>query len=255
VTARRVPRTDSTHYSYSWYADRAIAESFDEKRFGGPIGRVIADAQEAVIAGFLDPLSGKTVLDVGTGTGRAALALARRGARVTGVDASAEMLAVAVRRSQQAGLAVTFAQDDAHALHAEARSFDDAVCLRVLMHASDWRRCLAELCRVARQRIVFDYPALASVAALESYSRRVVKTCGFRVEPYRVFSDAQIKAALAANGFEMTHSHRQFVLPIALHKRVGSPALTARVERAFARTGVTSLVGSPVTVAARRCAS
>lgn len=255
MSPRYGSRTKSTHYSYSWYADSATAESFDEKRFGGPIGRLIADGQEAVIAGFLDPLAGRTVLDVGTGTGRAAIALARRGARVTGIDASAEMLAVAVRRAREAGVLVSFAQDDAHALQAAAKSFDDVVCLRVLMHAPDWRRCLGELCRVSRNRIVFDYPAMASAAALESWSRRIVKTFGGRVEAYRVLSDAQIKAALAANGFELTSVHRLFVLPIALHKRMGSPALTSRVERVFARIGLTALVGSPVTVAARRCAS
>jgi ubiquinone/menaquinone biosynthesis C-methylase UbiE len=94
------PRAD--HYSYSVYADPAMAEAFDTLRFSGPIGRLIAETQERVIAGFLEPVTGQTILDVGTGTGRAALALAVRGAHVTGVDASAEMLAVAERRARAA---------------------------------------------------------------------------------------------------------------------------------------------------------
>ena len=45
------------------------------------------------------------MLDVGTGTGRAAIALAKRGAMVTGVDASAEMLARrAAARAADAGV-------------------------------------------------------------------------------------------------------------------------------------------------------
>ena len=91
------PRPD--HYSYAMYADPAMAERFEGLRFSGPIGRMIATTQEQVIASFLDPIVGRSVLDVGTGTGRGAIALARRGARVTGVDASAEMLEVARRRS------------------------------------------------------------------------------------------------------------------------------------------------------------
>src|SRR6185436_16323878 len=87
------------HYSYAVYADPAMAERFDAMRFSGPIGRLIADTQEQQIAAFLAPLEGRRVLDVGTGTGRAAIALARRGAIVTGVDASAEMLQVAARRA------------------------------------------------------------------------------------------------------------------------------------------------------------
>ena len=90
------------HYSYSMYADPAMAEAFEGMRFSGPIGRLIATSQEQVIASFLDPVAGRTVLDVGTGTGRAAIALARRGAIVTGVDASAEMLAVARRNADAA---------------------------------------------------------------------------------------------------------------------------------------------------------
>ena len=95
------PRGD--HYSYAVYADPAMAASFEGRRFSGPIGKLIADAQEAVIARFLAPIPGRTILDVGTGTGRAAIALARRGAIVTGVDASKEMLAVArLRAAEQA---------------------------------------------------------------------------------------------------------------------------------------------------------
>jgi SAM-dependent methyltransferase len=195
------------------------------------------------------------VLDVGTGTGRAAIALAARGARVTGVDASGEMLAVAERRAKDAGVRVTFTPGDAHDLAFPDRSFDAAICLRVLMHTPDWRRSLGELCRVARERIVFDYPALVSAAALQAAARHAVHAAGGRVEAYRVLADRAVTAALGTNGFRISDSHRQFVLPIALHKRLNSAAATGRIEGALARAGLTRLLGSPVTVVADRCAS
>jgi 2-polyprenyl-3-methyl-5-hydroxy-6-metoxy-1,4-benzoquinol methylase len=247
------PRSD--HYSYSVYADPAMAEAFDVLRFSGPIGRLIAETQEQVIAGFLAPVAGRTVLDVGTGTGRAALALAARGAHVTGVDASAEMLAVAERRASAQKLAVTFTQGDAHDLGFPGQSFDAVVCLRVLMHTPDWRRSLAELCRVSRDRVVFDYPALSSAASLQALTRHIAHAVGSRVEAYRVFSDRSVRAALAAAGFRVVDTHRQFVLPIALHKLVNSARATERVEGALARVRLTRLLGSPVTVVAERCAS
>jgi SAM-dependent methyltransferase len=253
VSAPRPSRTD--HYSYSVYADPATAEAFDTLRFGGPIGRLVAETQERVIASFLAPVSGRTVLDVGTGTGRAAIALATRGARVTGVDASAEMLVVARRRAKEAGVEIAFGPGDAHDLDCPDRSFDAVICLRVLMHTPDWRQSLAELCRVASRHVVFDYPALLSTAALQAFSRRIGSTLGMRVESYRVFSDRVVHKALAANGFRVSNVHRQFALPIALHKRVNSAAATARVEGMLARAGLTRLVGSPVTVVAERCAS
>jgi len=246
------PRVRADHYSYTVYADPAMADAFDALRFSGPIGRLVAEEQEAAIAGFLEPVRGRAVLDVGTGTGRAAIALAARGAEVTGVDASAEMLAVAERRAKAAGVVVRFGGGDAHALAFPDRSFDAVVCLRVLMHTPDWRRSLGELCRTSRTQVVFDYPALSSAAALQSSARHVAQRFGARVEAYRVFSDAAIRSALASHGFRVAGSHRQFVLPIALHKAVNSAAWTTRVEGALERAGLMRRLGSPVTVVAHR---
>ena len=276
------------HYSYAVYADSAMAERFDAMRFSGPIGRLIAETQEEQIAAFLAPLEGRRVLDVGTGTGRAAIALARRGAVVMGVDASAEMLAVAQRRAAELGVrswfdpnegqaavrpdpglasvgvkprpdpqpgAVTFARGDAHRLDFPDRSFDAVVCLRVLMHTPDWRQSLRELCRVAGQRVVFDYPSLYSVAAIQAMVRRVTHIFDPSVEAYHVFSAPAIARVLRDAGFRVAGEHRQFVLPIALHKRMNSEAATRRVEGAMARAGLLRLFGSPVTVVAERCAS
>jgi 2-polyprenyl-3-methyl-5-hydroxy-6-metoxy-1,4-benzoquinol methylase len=240
------------HYSYTVYADPTMAERFDELRFSGPIGRMIAEAQEERIAAFLAPVERRRILDVGTGTGRAAIALARRGATVTGVDASAEMLDVAGRRAREASVAVTFLRGDAHALEFPDRSFDAVVCLRVLMHTPDWRRSLDELCRVAADRVVFDYPARWSAAAVQAAVRRVTHLLNPKVEAYRVFSPREIARVLAARGFIVVDEHRQFVLPIALHKRLGSEAWTRRVERGLERIGLMRRVGSPVTVVAER---
>lgn len=249
------PEARSGHYSYSVYADPAMAERFDALRFSGPIGRLLADTQERVIAGFLAPLENLTILDVGTGTGRAAIALAARGARVTGVDASAGMLAVAERRAREAGVAVSFRRGDAHGLEFPDRAFDAVVCLRVLMHTPDWRRSLAELCRVASGRVVFDYPAASSLAALQAGTRQVTQALGANVEAYRVFRQRAIASVLERAGFRIVDTHRQFVLPIAVHKRLGSAKATTAIEGALARMGLCRVFGSPVTVVAERCAS
>ena len=247
------PRSD--HYSYQLYADPQMAEAFEGMRFSGPVGRLIAEQQAQVIANFLDPIAGRQILDVGTGTGRGAIALAARGARLTGVDASAEMLAVARRRAQETGVQVEFAQGDAHGLAYPDRSFDAVVCLRVLMHTPDWRQSLGELCRVANQHVLFDYPALMSAAAIQSAARRLANAAGGNTEAYRVFADSAVRSTLRANGFQITGIDRLFVLPIAFHKKIGSAAATTRLERLFRHVGLNWLLGSPVTVVAERCAS
>ncbi len=61
-----------------------------------------------------EPLDGRTVLDVGTGTGRLALHLAPRARRVLGIDTDAGALVEARRRAHRAGLAnVVFVVADA----------------------------------------------------------------------------------------------------------------------------------------------
>jgi len=232
-----------------------MAEAFDGMRFSGPIGRLVAESQERVILDFLEPVRGLRVLDVGTGTGRGALVLASRGAEVIGVDASAEMLAVAKRRAAAARLDITFVEGDAHRLAYEDRSFEIVMCLRVLMHTPDWRQSLAELCRVSRNRVVLDYPALVSAAALQSAARRMANMAGGHTEAYRVFADRAVRATLRTHGFEIQRSNRQFVMPIALHKRMGSAGFSRAVEGALRKTGLNWLLGSPVTVLAERCAS
>jgi SAM-dependent methyltransferase len=241
------------HYSYTVYADPAMADRFDAMRFSGPVGTLLAESQERVLTEFLGAVEGRRILDVGTGTGRAALAIARRGAEVVGIDASAEMLRVARARAEAQQARVTFDTGDAHQLAFPDRSFSAAVSLRVLMHTPDWRRCLAELCRVSQERVVFDYPAAASAAALQSAGRHLLARLGSRVEAYRVMRGGAIRAALRASGFEVERVHKQFVLPIALHKAVNSRAFTLAVEDALAAVGLLRLFGSPVTVVAVRC--
>jgi SAM-dependent methyltransferase len=197
-------------------------------------------------------VKGRRVLDVGTGTGRAAIGLAEAGAIVTGIDASVEMLTVAATRAAAAGLNVTFERGDAHALPVADGSVDAAVCLRVLMHAIDWKQCVAELCRVSRWRVVADFPALGSFAAIESGGRRLVNALGGRTEAYRVMAERDVIAAFASRGFRVVSVRRQFVLPIAFHKAVGQLPVTKGVERMLKNLGLLRLLGSPVTMVAER---
>lgn len=243
------------HYSYAAYADPAMAAGFDAKRFGGPIGQMLLEDQERVLATFLGDVSGRRVLDVGTGTGRAAIALSKRGALVTGIDASNEMLNVARRRASDTGLSIDFAEGDAHALAFLDRSFDSVVCLRLLMHVPDWRRSLSELCRVSAHRLVIDFPSYGSLAIAQAVWRRFAASLGQNVEAYRVLRQRALAQELQRHGFQVTATHKQFVLPIAAHKLIGSPGFTRAIEGTLAGIGVLRLAGSPVTIAADRCAS
>jgi SAM-dependent methyltransferase len=64
---------------------------------------------------FAQAKPGMAVLDVGCGTGFTSLALAQAGAKVTGVDISKPMLALARERAAKAGLDIAFIEADASA--------------------------------------------------------------------------------------------------------------------------------------------
>ena len=123
------------------------------------------------------------------------------------------------------------------------------------MHVPDWRKALGELCRVTRHRLVFDYPAIASAAALQVMWRKAAVAMGRNVEAYRVFRASDVSRELDRHGFRITATHKQFVLPIALHKVIGSAGFTRNLERVLASAGLLEVAGSPVTIAADRCAS
>jgi len=248
----RPPSDGRDHYSYTHYADQSVAEGFDALRFSGDVGRFLLEQQADLMTSALAPLAGRRIADIGTGTGRAAIGLARHGAVVVGFDASAEMLGVARSRATQAGVRVQFAVGDAHAVPLADREVDAAVCLRVLMHAIDWRRCVAELCRISKWRVVFDVPSASSAAAIESAVRRVRLRRGHKVEAYRVFSEREIASALHDAGFRVVDIRRQFVLPVAFHKSVGHFGLTRQLERGLEAVGALRLFGSPLTVVAER---
>lgn len=90
------------------------------------------------------------VLDVGCGTGNAALRAAQAGARVVGVDLTPELLDEAARLAEQIGVDVQWVEGDAEALPVEDASFDVVVSVFGCMFAPRHRVAAAELARVLR---------------------------------------------------------------------------------------------------------
>lgn len=96
-------------------------------------------------------LSGKRVLDVGTGGGILAESMARAGARVTGIDMGEAPLAVAVLHAEESGLAIEYRKISAEELAAEfPGEFDVVTCMEVLEHVPDPASTIAACARLAK---------------------------------------------------------------------------------------------------------
>ena len=113
------------------------------------IGTQIQIVSELMIEA-LDVHSNERVLDVATGSGNAALAAARRGCDVIGVDYVPSLLARARRRADAEGLPAEFVEGDAEALPFRDGRFDVVSSVFGAMFAPDQERTASELARVCR---------------------------------------------------------------------------------------------------------
>ncbi|MDE1895799.1 MAG: bifunctional 2-polyprenyl-6-hydroxyphenol methylase/3-demethylubiquinol 3-O-methyltransferase UbiG [Rhodospirillales bacterium] len=85
------------------------------------------------------------LLDVGCGAGLLAEALAREGFSVTGLDAGAEVIAVARDHSEEEGLNLTYRQGTAEELATEGVKFPVITALEIIEHVADPAAFLASL--------------------------------------------------------------------------------------------------------------
>ncbi|HYD95949.1 MAG TPA: bifunctional 2-polyprenyl-6-hydroxyphenol methylase/3-demethylubiquinol 3-O-methyltransferase UbiG [Noviherbaspirillum sp.] len=84
------------------------------------------------------PLAGKNVVDIGCGGGILAESMARKGAKVTGIDLSEKALKVADLHSLESGVQVRYEMISAEQLAArEPASFDVVTCMEMLEHVPD----------------------------------------------------------------------------------------------------------------------
>jgi demethylmenaquinone methyltransferase/2-methoxy-6-polyprenyl-1,4-benzoquinol methylase len=127
----------------------------------------------------VDPRPGQSILDVATGTGMVARALAARGATVTALDQSEAMLATA-KTSLPAALEglVTFVTGQAEHLPYEDASFDALTFTYLLRYVDDPAATMRELARVVKPggrigMVEFGVPTQAQLKALWRVQTRV----------------------------------------------------------------------------------
>lgn len=93
---------------------------------------------------------GLRVLDVGCGTGNAALEAARRGAQVMGIDPAERLVEVSRRRAVSEGLSVGFDVGEAAKIPVSDGAFDLVLSVFAVIFAPDAEAAARELVRVTR---------------------------------------------------------------------------------------------------------
>lgn len=113
------------------------------------VATLIQPVADALID-VLDPQAGWRVLDVACGSGNAAMAAARAGCDVVGVDYVPALLERGRRRAEAEGLEVDLIEGDAEAIPFPDASFDAVVSVFGSMFAPDQAKAARELARVCR---------------------------------------------------------------------------------------------------------
>jgi ubiquinone/menaquinone biosynthesis C-methylase UbiE len=156
------------------------------------------------VAELVSAAPGMRILDVATGTGSQAVAFARRGAEVVGVDLSAEMLDRARRKGRH--LKTSFQQADATSLPLDDGTFDLASVSFALheMPLSIREKVLSEMARVTRPGgniVIVDY-WLPRTPVWRWLVYHVVKL--YEHDHYVDFVRSDVPALLRGAGIELT---------------------------------------------------
>jgi len=152
---------------------------------------VADDAVEKVMREALGARPFDSLLDLGTGTGRLLELFAPLYARAVGIDASADMLAVARANLDRAGIANAQVRlGDIHNLPFQRDSFDVVTIHQVLHYLDDPERALAEAARVLRpggRLLVVDFAPHDLEFLRERHAHRRL---GFAREPMQQWIEA-----------------------------------------------------------------
>jgi ubiquinone/menaquinone biosynthesis C-methylase UbiE len=130
---------------------QSISDDYDDMT--GDSGRW--DKEKTFLSGLLSEYRWHKILDAGCGTGGEAIALAKLGASVTGVDGTWDLLEIAHHKAETAGVKVEWFLDDIRVLkNPMLRGFDAVFCrgntLPHLLNIDDLKAALRSFQRVVR---------------------------------------------------------------------------------------------------------
>lgn len=114
------------------------------------LGRITDALELDLLLTRIGPLSGLRILDAGCGDGVLAVELSRRGADVTGMDRSDDMIAAAKARAEAENVFPHFEHGEAAALPFADGTFDIVTAVTVLCFVKDADQAVREMTRVLK---------------------------------------------------------------------------------------------------------
>jgi SAM-dependent methyltransferase len=164
------------------------------------LGTVTERLERTAMLDLAGPLAGRVVLDVGCGDGAYALAAARAGARVVGVDRSPADIEAARRNAAETGVRLELHVADALALPFPAARFDIVLAATVLCFVAEPAAAISEMARVLRPGGVLVIGELGRWSAWSAW-RRLRAWAGSRTwRAARFWSPGELRALFNGAG-------------------------------------------------------
>jgi len=110
---------------------------------------------------LLGNISGKKILDLGCGEGYNSRIMAKKGAKVTGIDFSEKMIYSAIQKEKKDKLGIVYHTSDVRDLKIfKNNTLDIVVCFMSLQDIRDYQKAIKEVYRVLRKsgRFLFSIP-------------------------------------------------------------------------------------------------
>ncbi len=219
-------------------------------RFSGATGQYLLSVQSRIILDMLSRDEGGKLLSVGGAHGQLIAPLVEQGFDVT-VTGSHDICHERLRRRVK-GLAVSYRTCDCLHLPFDDGTYDVVLAIRLLTHVVHWQQLIAEMCRVARKFVIFDYPDRRSSNILYCLLFPLKKALEGNTRPFLLFSRAQLSRELEKNGYSAPEFRAQFFLPMVIHRKLASPRISNILEAGARVTGLTTLFGSPIILKSRK---
>ena len=210
-------------------------------RFTGAAGRFFLQVQERIVLDFLGQLSTRplNILELGGGHGQLTGALLKAGHQVCVHGSTAACFERLGKLKSQYPDQLSFVESAIFSVPRADRSFDAAVCIRLLAHVPRWPEVVAELTRLAAQAVVVDYAPASGFNAFYRLLFSLKRALEGNTRTFLRQTPTEIEGAFSRCGYTVTEESREFFLPMVLHRKLNSEGASGRLEAFSHSLGLT----------------
>lgn len=227
------------------------------ERFSGKIGTYFLNVQKKGILNFLPDLKGKRILEVGGAHAQMTRTFLDAGSEVW-VQASKDVAFCQLQALQKEfPQTLHLITSSFFSLPFPDHSFDYVVSVRLISHVDKWKELISEMCRLANDLIIIDYPPCGSFNVLYPLLFRLKKWLeGNSTRTFLCFNTKVLKDVFQDNDFQVTKQIKQFFLPMAFHRTLNKfgnfVVVSILLEDIFKLIGFTHISGSPALLCAKK---